>query len=691
MTIKQRLALLISLPVIIAAIIVGAITLVSSMRIIEQNTGEWMVNEVSIGSYLVASTIQNRFDILREIAKTETFQSMDWDRQYNLLYSYTLEMDFDEFAVIDMSGNARHLSGSNPNLMGREYVQRALRGEPSLSNIISPTAGAVQLPYPVMNFVVPVRTEGRIVGALLARVNALYFGDLINSIKARGHSYAFMIDTNGDYIAHTTKPEMVLQNPVELAKTDSSMESVANALSYMITQKGKGSTYYISGGRTMLCAFAPIADYNMILVLTAEYDSLMNEMVLLRNVIIIVVIVFIGAGIFIALKIAGWMSWRLKNMKNTVTRLGDGDFSKKHPVLAIDEIGAIAGALNRCMDNIQHLVKTIREKTDMLSTTGEQLSTDMTKTTESMNQIDIYMNKINRRMENQSASVIETGSTMKQMINTINKLSDNVGSQSESVAQSSSAIEQMLANIESVTQTLIRNSENVNTLAKASDTGKSGLQGVAEDIQEIARESEGLLEINLVMENIAGQTNLLSMNAAIEAAHAGEAGKGFAVVAEEIRKLAESSSEQSKTISIVLKKIKESIDKITLSTNIVLEKFEDIEKGVKTVSQQEDNIRASMEEQSSGSKQILDAVGRLNELTRQVKNSSTEMSDGSRQVIQESENLEKVTAEITEIMKDINRETSHIDGAIKRANDTAGHNKGDITVLADEVGKFKVD
>jgi methyl-accepting chemotaxis protein len=163
------------------------------------------------------------------------------------------------------------------------------------------------------------------------------------------------------------------------------------------------------------------------------------------------------------------------------------------------------------------------------------------------------------------------------------------------------------------------NNENVKALQEASEVGRGGLQEVVGDIQEIARESEGLLEINAVMENIASQTNLLSMNAAIEAAHAGEAGKGFAVVADEIRKLAESSSEQSKTISTVLKKMAESIKKITTSTENVLTKFEAIDPGVRTVAQEEENIRNAMEEQGQGSKQVLDSVGNVSGLTRQVK------------------------------------------------------------------------
>jgi len=292
---------------------------------------------------------------------------------------------------------------------------------------------------------------------------------------------------------------------------------------------------------------------------------------------------------------------------------------------------------------------------------------------------------------NQSASVTETNATMEQITLNINKLNEHIDHQSTSVAQSSSAIEEMLANIKSVTQTLVRNMKNVKELTEASEIGRNGLQDVANDIQEISKESEGLLEINSVMENIASQTNLLSMNAAIEAAHAGEAGKGFAVVADEIRKLAENSGEQSKTISKVLKKIKESIDKIMYSTQNVLSRFEAIDSEVKVVAEQEEIIQNAMQEQGEGSKQILEAVSQLNLITQQVKGGSIEMLEGSKQVITEGKNLDLVTQEITEGMNEMAIGADQINSAVNSVNDISAKNKENIDILVEEVSRFKVE
>jgi methyl-accepting chemotaxis protein len=407
---------------------------------------------------------------------------------------------------------------------------------------------------------------------------------------------------------------------------------------------------------------------------------------------VVVLISIIIAGV-ITFFMASGIATPIINVTNMLKDIseGEGDLTKTVNINAKDEVGDMAQYFNATLEKIKKLVASVKNQSVSLFDIGNELASNMTETAAAVNEITANIQSIKGRVVNQSISVTKSNAAMEQITVSIDKLKVHIDKQTESVTHCSSAIEEMVANIQSVTQTLGKNMENVSKLSGASEVGRIGLQEVSGDIQEIAHESEGLLEINAVMENIASQTNLLSMNAAIEAAHAGTAGKGFAVVADEIRKLAESSGKQSKTISTVLKKIKGSIDKITKSTDAVLNKFEDIDKNVKVVSEQEENIRNSMEEQEQGSQQILEAMNQLNNITQLVRSGSNEMLEGSRHVINESKNLEIATEEISQGMNEMASGTDQINASVSQVNNLSNDNRNHIDVLVKEVSKFKIE
>ncbi|MDR1144501.1 MAG: methyl-accepting chemotaxis protein [Spirochaetaceae bacterium] len=401
---------------------------------------------------------------------------------------------------------------------------------------------------------------------------------------------------------------------------------------------------------------------------------------------------FLALGILLLMVLLRIIFNPLKNMSSILREIssGEGDLTKQIQLRREDEIGELAKYFNLTLEKIRRLVITIKDKSSVLSGVGNELASSMEQTAAAINQITANTRNIKSKVMHQAAGITETNATMEQVTVNIDKLNGHVEQQTDSVSRSSAAIEEMLANIQSVTQTLIRNTKNVTELIEASETGRSGLEKVSRDIREIAKQSEGILEINAVMQNIASQTNLLSMNAAIEAAHAGEAGRGFAVVAGEIRKLAEDSGKQSKTISQVLRTIKESIDLITVSANTVLETFSAIDERIRIVSDQEEHIRNAMEEQGQGSQQILEAVGALNELTRLVKQGSGEMLEGSREVIQESSSLDSATREIINSVNEMALSADQINGAVSRINGISASNRKNTNDLAVEVSKFKV-
>ena len=542
----------------------------------------------------------------------------------------------------------------------------------------------------------PIHQNGKLVGV----VGIDFSLDEIQKIAQENKAYADAVDAafsnDGTVISHFDisrlgKNMRETERDMGGPYMDAFAKAVQNGESYHFSN-------YIAQLHTTMEAFVtPIQIGNsktpwsyVIGIQTNTVMAPVNDMMKIAVIIFCVVIAFvILASVFLSQSISKPIVKISNNLKEIAE--GEGDLTTRVTTHSKDEVGDLARYFNETVEKIRNLVVNIKNEAALLSDIGTNLATNMNETAAGVNEITSNIQSIKGRILNQSASVSETHATMEQLTVNIKKLDSHVEDQNAHVSQASAAIEQMVANIKSVTETLIKNSSNVKALQEASGVGRAGLQAVSSDIQEIARESEGLLQINSVMENIASQTNLLSMNAAIEAAHAGESGKGFAVVAAEIRKLAESSSAQSKTISDVLKKIKSSIDKITRSTENVLNKFEAIDTNVKLVADQEESIRNSMEEQGEGSKQILNSVSEVNDITRKVTSGSNEMLEGAKEVIQESHNLEKATQEITSGMSEMATGADHINMAVHHVNDISVKNREGINVLIKEVSRFKVN
>jgi methyl-accepting chemotaxis protein len=538
--------------------------------------------------------------------------------------------------------------------------------------------------------------DKEVVGVIGCMINMTFAENVIKSITPYGDGRAVLYGSDGTILAHYNA-DMIGKN---IRDAESVQVLGQQAVNDTLETLRTGMPNYGSNGGRMFYSFPFPLGSNLesnatiwtVLTSVPEATVLAEVHDMVRFSIIIAVIAILITSViifFVSNSITKPIVFVTETLKDISE--GEGDLTKRITINSKDEVGDLARYFNATLEKIKALIVTIKTQSVALFDIGNELASNMTETAAAINEITSNIQSLKQQTVNQSASVTETNATMEQITENIEKLNGFINKQTESVAQSSSAVEEMLANIQSVTATLMRNVENVKSLTEASEVGRSGLQDVASDIQQIAHDSEGLLEINAVMENIASQTNLLSMNAAIEAAHAGEAGKGFAVVADEIRKLAESSSEQSKTISSVLKKIKDSIDKITRSTDAVLNKFEAIDSGVRTVSDQEENIRNAMEEQSQGSQQILEAVSHLNELTQQVKGGAEEMLQGSKEVIGESTNLAHVTQELTNGMNEMATGADQINVAVTRVNEISVQNKENIDVLVKEVSRFKVE
>ncbi len=409
---------------------------------------------------------------------------------------------------------------------------------------------------------------------------------------------------------------------------------------------------------------------------------------LLTGILIAVLLSGSIVSILISISISKPAERTLARMKDMAE--GEGDLTRRVDISGKDEIGRIGLYLNKTIEKIAVLILSVKNETAALTRIGENLTDNMTETSESLSHITGTIESMKDQSIRQAEDMAEMQKTLSGMEKQIENLNTRIETQAADVTETSASIEEMVSNIRSVSDILRKNSLSMEDLTAAADNGKKGIDAVNPLFDSMIKGSEGLIEAGKMIQTIAGQTSLLAMNAAIEAAHAGNSGKGFAVVADEIRKLAEDSSSQGKNISDALAGLKKAIDSVYKTSSTAFLQFDTVFKLTQTVKDQNVIVQNAMKEQSEGGSAMLGAIKEINDITADVKTGSSQLLSDTRTIMNDIGRLSGMIQEMTHGMNEMSAGAEQITGSVKEIAGMSLENRNSIRQVTESVGKFRV-
>lgn len=428
-------------------------------------------------------------------------------------------------------------------------------------------------------------------------------------------------------------------------------------------------------------------------------DSLEKKKVIFHNELTVtiskaisqtVIILVISVTMFLMFSI--WILSSITKPLTLISTITDtvamGDLSKSISMKNNNEIGSIANNFDIAINSLKTLVNSVKTSSKGSQEISENLNSQMVQTASAVTEITGNIESMKQQFVKLSNSIGTSSTSLEQIVANIQSLAGDITDQSSAVSQSSASVEEMNASIINVANIAKIKIQAASNLIKIASAGEEEVFETNSLIVDTSKSVDDILEMIDIINNIASQTNLLSMNAAIEAAHAGDAGKGFAVVADEIRKLAENTTKNSTTISKTLTHMVDNINNALALSNKSGTTLANINNEVREVVSAFEEIVNSTIELSAGSREILTTSTLLLKITDSIQLESQEMKIGAEEIHRELILVKEISDLSLNGINEISTGSNEINQSVNFIQDISRENSESIVELVNQVSVF---